>query len=125
MTQLGRILRTIRIERNELLYDMAQKLGVSSAFLSSVETGKKAVPLDWPAKLTKLYNLDSQKTYEIVNAANEATKQIRLAISNTNHGKRDLALSFARRFESMTEEEVEAIRSIFLKYDKGGLIKDV
>lgn len=125
MTQLGRILRTLRIERNELLYDMAQNLGVSPAFLSSVETGKKAAPLDWPEKLAKLYNLDFQKTNEIAKAANEVTKQVRLAVSDVNHGKRDLALSFARRFESMTEEEVEAIRSIFLKYDKGGLIKDV
>lgn len=119
MTLLGRILRTLRIERNELLYDMAQKLGVSPAFLSSVETGKKAVPLDWPTKLAKLYNLDPQKTSEIVNAANEVTKQVRLAVSDVNRGKRDLALSFARRFEEMTEEEVAAIQSVFQKFDEG------
>ena len=42
LTALGRFLRKIRIDRNELLKDMADKLEVSASFLSAVENGKRA-----------------------------------------------------------------------------------
>lgn len=41
ITELGIFCRKLRIEYGERLSDMAQKLGVSSAFLSKVENGKK------------------------------------------------------------------------------------
>ena len=41
VTKLGIALRKIRLDRQELLKNMADKLKVSSAFLSAVETGKK------------------------------------------------------------------------------------
>ena len=41
VTKLGIALRKIRLDRQELLKDMADRLKVSSAFLSAVETGKK------------------------------------------------------------------------------------
>ena len=44
LTALGRFLRKIRIDRNELLKDMADKLEVSASFLSAVENGKKSMP---------------------------------------------------------------------------------
>ena len=37
----GKFCRKLRIDRGEILADMAKKLGVSSAFLSKVETGGK------------------------------------------------------------------------------------
>ena len=40
-TNFGKFCRKLRIDNDELLYDMAAKLGVSSAFLSKVENGKK------------------------------------------------------------------------------------
>ena len=41
LTSLGTFLRKIRINKGEILRDMATNLGVSSAFLSAVENGKK------------------------------------------------------------------------------------
>ncbi len=41
ITNFGKFCRRLRIDNGELLYDMAKKLGVSSAFMSSVENGKK------------------------------------------------------------------------------------
>ena len=41
LTSIGRFLRKLRIDHGEILKDMADALGVSSAFLSAVENGKK------------------------------------------------------------------------------------
>jgi len=37
LTSLGQFLRKLRLERGEILKTMADKLGVTSAFLSAVE----------------------------------------------------------------------------------------
>ena len=47
LTKLGRFLRKIRIDRGELMIDMAEKLGVTPAFLSAVENGKRKPPKEW------------------------------------------------------------------------------
>lgn len=65
LTEFGKILRKIRIDNQELLKDMAKKLGVSSAYLSAVETGKRKVPSDWVPKVAALYTLDRESKDEL------------------------------------------------------------
>ena len=44
VNSFGKFCRRLRIDRGELLADMANRLGVSSAFLSKVENGGKKPP---------------------------------------------------------------------------------
>ena len=46
LTEFGKCLRKIRIDKAELLKDMAEKLQVTSAYLSAVEHGKREIPDD-------------------------------------------------------------------------------
>lgn len=57
LDSFGKAVRNIRLTRSLLLYDMAKTLGISSAELSAIETGKKPIP-DWfiPA-LEKTYDI--------------------------------------------------------------------
>ena len=41
LSEFGKFSRKLRIDRDELLIDMAKKLGVKPAFLSAVEFGNK------------------------------------------------------------------------------------
>ena len=41
VTSFGKFLRNLRMDIGELLLNMADKLGVSPAFLSGVENGKR------------------------------------------------------------------------------------
>lgn len=68
LTEFGQFCRKLRIDRGELLFHMASKLGVSSAFLSSVENGKKNPPKEWQETICELYGLksdDKQKLKEL------------------------------------------------------------
>ena len=115
MTEFGKILRKLRIDCNELLGDMADKLGISPAFLSSIENGRKAVPLGIPQKIARLYTLETQDEDRLQNAADATNRQIRLSLEHANLQKRSMALSFARCFEEMSEEDVQAIQAILSK----------
>lgn len=50
-------LRTVRIKNNELLLNMAEKMELGVAELSSIEQGKAPIPKGFFAKIFKLYDL--------------------------------------------------------------------
>ena len=113
MTPFGKILRKIRIDRNELLYDMAQKLKVSSAFLSAVENGKKNIPADLLEKVISIYTSDGKEEQELRDAADISAKEISFSLEAIPVENRDLALAFARRFSEMDTTQIDTLRSIF------------
>lgn len=55
LTPFGRVLRDFRLERCLLLGDMADALGLGAAELSSIETGKRAIPTDMIDRLEAIY----------------------------------------------------------------------
>ena len=71
LTGFGRKLRQIRIDRNELLYDMAGKLSISVSDLSAFENGKKKVQEDLLRKVVLVYNLNEQETGELLQLARD------------------------------------------------------
>jgi transcriptional regulator with XRE-family HTH domain len=75
-TPFGKFLKIFRIKRNEFLKDMAQKLGVSAAFLSAVETGKKKIPEDWIEKIVNLYKLGGSEKDELILSFEETNQSI-------------------------------------------------
>lgn len=114
-TTAGNFLRDVRLDKSETLRDMAEALGVSSAFLSAVENGKKKMPDSWYSTLSQKYNLDSSQLAELKNAVLESSDVIKLNLSKTNTTSRRLAVSFARSFETLNKKESEEILKILSK----------
>ena len=112
ITSVGKFLRRLRIDKGEILRTMAQTLGVSSAFLSAVENGKKKLPDAWLPKLQASYNLSSEQMEELKQAVIEARETVELDIRNASEDNRRLAVSFARRFDSLDEETSKKLFSI-------------
>ena len=76
VTVFGSFLRKVRLDHNERLYDMAKKIGISAAFLSSVEHGRKKIPNDLITKVIDLYNLNSDQTAKLMDAVSSSNKVI-------------------------------------------------
>ena len=64
ITRFGKFCRKLRMERGELLYHMAQKLGASSSHLSMVEHGKRKLPTRWKQIIISEYNLSDKERIE-------------------------------------------------------------
>ena len=112
ITAIGKYLRKLRIQHNEILKDMADHLGVKSAFLSAVENGKKKMPKAWPEKLADIYGLTQEDIEELMLADMESQETIKLNLENVANGKRKLAISFARQFDSLDTDTAEQIFNI-------------
>ena len=107
LNNFGRFCRKLRIDRNELLYDMAVKLGVSSAFLSKVENSKKKPPQEWRNMLINIYNLNEEQIKELDQYIYEAQNYNSIDISYMEDDDRMMMLSFARKFSDIDKEKLK------------------
>mgnify|MGYP004485707885 CR=1 FL=1 len=107
VTEVGRFLRKLRIDANEVLYNMAQKLGCTSAFISSLELGKRPVPQEFQQKIIKLYSLTPEQQEAFQHAVDQCTRSVTISLEELNNSSKDLALVFARRLKTMEEKEAE------------------
>ena len=112
LTELGKFLRKIRIDHDEILKDMADKLGVTASFLSAVENGKKRMPAEWNSKICQLYSLNSQQQNEFSAAIADTEQKLEINLQNVSTDNRNLAVSFARRFSEFDDSQIEAIKKI-------------
>lgn len=106
INNFGKFCRKLRIDNNEILYDMAAKLGVSSAFLSKVENGRKKPPKEWRETLITAYGLDDMKIKELDRCMYEAQNYDSIDISYMNDNDRMTMLSFARKFNNIDKNKL-------------------
>ena len=118
ITKFGEYTRDLRIEKEENLKDMVGKLGVSSAFFSAVENGKKKVPKDWYDKISSIYHLTLERKEKLKLAIDSVTKEVVLNLEKLTPQKKEFALVFARSFEELTDEERKKIQGILSKRKK-------
>ena len=115
ITKFGEYARDLRIDRGENLKEMAKNLGVSSAFLSAVENGKKQVPKTWYEKISSIYELALKEKEKLRNAIEESKNMLVLNLQNVSQANKEFALVFARSFEELTDEERKKIQGILTK----------
>lgn len=111
LTQLGKLLRKTRIDKDELLFDMARKLQVSSAFLSAVENGKRNAPNEWITELNKLYGLNVN---ELQKAIGDSQLVVKINTTKKSDEDRQLITSFARKFDELDDAVKKQIRKLIL-----------
>lgn len=112
LTNFGKELRKLRIDHDELLKDMASNLGVTVAYLSAVENGKREVPDTWIDVLREKYQLSSDELAILQSLAYEGKNSLKIDLSKIQSEERELALAFARSFKSLSDEEMKEIRKI-------------
>ncbi|WP_334178827.1 helix-turn-helix transcriptional regulator [Pseudoxanthomonas sp.] len=108
LSKFGKTLRKLRIDHSRTLGQLGNDIGVSAAFLSALERGK-SVPGDLVGKIASAMNLSSQERLELQQAADAQVKEVALKIDTRSEATRELAVAFARSFESMSDEEIRRI----------------
>jgi len=112
LTEFGQYLRKLRIDYNLFLKDMAEKLGVTSSYLSAVETGKRNIPNDWVEKICKLYKLDEFEREDLQVATTNSARAVTIDLSDMTQKKRETALLFARKFDDVDDSAIEVMRKL-------------
>ncbi|WP_074381032.1 helix-turn-helix domain-containing protein [Bartonella doshiae] len=102
VTSFGKILRKLRVDHSERLLDMAKKLDISVGFLSSVEIGKKSVPIGLEERIIELYGLDKAMASLLKKEAYSCRKSI--IITPSTPLQRETVVAFMRLLDGLHQE---------------------
>jgi len=112
ITNFGKELRKLRLDLGITLFQMAKDIGVSSSMLSSVETGRKAVPDSLIEVLAGTYPQIRNNLSLYKNLADATKSEVRLQLNN-RPAANELAVAFARNFETLTDKEIREMMALF------------
>ena len=115
LTKLGKSLRRLRIDRGLLLKDMADDLGFTSAYLSSIENGKRKPSLDLVDKVIEKYMLSDDEVAEIMDSYHLTLQTINIDTTYATSNQAELGLVFARSINSLSEDQIRKIHDILKK----------
>ena len=115
LSKFGQLVRALRLQKSMLLSEMAEKLGVSPSYLSAVDFGRRAVPEDWPERISRILALDEHQGDLLAAAAVASTSRSRGAVTvdlnDLTPMQEEVALQFARVLRQLSVEELTAIQS--------------
>lgn len=119
-TEFGKLLRKARIDRGLLLKGMAEGLGVSSAYLSAVETGKKPVSDDLVRKVATYLGItpNSADYAELEDAVHVSRGQVAIEVRGMSQRHQETALAFARQFGEMQPTELDRLLALLKETKK-------
>ncbi|MBF0174141.1 MAG: helix-turn-helix transcriptional regulator [Magnetococcales bacterium] len=112
LTPFGRMVRKIRIDQSVRLKEMAEHLGVSSAFLSAVEMGKKNIPEGWVQETAKFLHMSLPQAEELQKLAMQSAREVKICLEGQDDLGRGLTAAFARRLPELSPEDKERISQI-------------
>lgn len=113
LTPFGKLVRLHRLNLDVSLTTMSEKVGVSSAFASAVETGAKKIPAGYTAKVAAALRLDEIEIAELNNAAELSANEVVIPLGRaTTRADRELVTMFARRFTNLPEQAKGDIRDL-------------
>lgn len=113
MTPFGKAVRYHRIEREMLLGEMADCLGISSAYVSQIENGKRPIPQGYADRIANLFRLDAAQTAELHQQEIQSTTTFTINMeAGAKPGDRVLANELATEFARLTPEAKRRIHKI-------------
>ncbi|MBW5284568.1 helix-turn-helix domain-containing protein [Burkholderia gladioli] len=103
LTEFGKEIRKLRIERGEKMLDMSTKVNKSPSFLSAVETGRKPVPMQLVDEIVTVYQLSKALADRLRTLAERSVTEFR--ITPRRAADQALVAAFARKLDSLDDTQ--------------------
>ena len=114
ISKFGKCIRNIREQENDSLRQMAIKLGISAAFLSAMEVGRKAIPLEYADKIANEYNLDIDEKNRLVDSIYKTNEKVPLELSKMSEAQKNVSLLFARRINNADDDLIKKLQEVLM-----------
>lgn len=123
ITMLGKELRKLRLDLGCTLFEMANQIGMSTSLLSAVETGRRPAPADFIDRLAEHYSEVENDRKRFQSLADNTVKEVRIRMSEEESRPRaaELAVTFARKFDELSDQQINSMFKIFGTKGKGDL----
>lgn len=112
VSPFGKYLRKIRIDIGITLQEMADKLKVSSAQLSFIETGKRNISSNFIEKVIKFLKLTKRESEQLYNLVEQSQKSIKIPLDNISYEYREVVSIFSKKFSHLTINQINKIKKV-------------
>jgi HTH-type transcriptional regulator, competence development regulator len=112
LTPFGKAVRILRAERGQTQLDVSDALGVSIAFWSAIETGKKNIPDDLLVKVINHFNLTDADADKLRELSMASQQEVKINMQNLDDRSRQLVVGFARKFSSLDSDVQQKLRDL-------------
>lgn len=120
ITEYGKFIRKIRKDRGDTLVGMSNKMGgVSIAFLSAIEVGKKQVPIEYADRISEIYNLTAEENQELTNAIGASNANMNLDFTKMTQDRAQASVLFARKINKLSQKSLEELRKLLTDEENG------
>lgn len=120
-TPFGEFFKILRIKHKEVLLNASNFLGVSSAYVSAVECGKRPIPAEWREKIISHYALSTKDIADLDESIEKSKTTLEMNLSGVSDARRAVALQFCRSFDEMDDDVANKILKILEEKEKSGL----
>ena len=112
-----KLMKKIRIDNGETLADMAEKLNMSSAYLSQMENGKRNISQSFVKQFEKLYysTISESRIKDFERITRELITNIVISVDDLSEGKKNIGFKLANRLTNLTKQEEDQILEILEK----------
>ena len=110
MTPFGEKIRALRRQRGVSQRQMAEALGVSAAYLSALEHGRRGRP-SWPMvqKIIGFFNIIWDDAEELQRLAGQSDPRVVIDTAGLSPRATELSNLLAEKISSLGEPEIEAL----------------
>ncbi|ALU60310.1 helix-turn-helix domain-containing protein [Pseudomonas syringae] len=112
LTEFGKALRKIRIDKGMLLKDLAGALSISPAYLSAVETGKKPIPDGLVGRIASLFDYAKGSDEYIAIEDSASMSKGEAPMKHLPQKHQQAVLAFARNLGGLNAEEVDKLLGV-------------
>ena len=105
ITDFGKELRILRVEKDENINTMAKKLGISIAYLSAIESGNRPIPSDLVEKIIEKYHLSKERRELLREKEAISSKKIDIDLELVTNEQRKLVFALSRKLQDLSDEE--------------------
>ncbi len=109
ITELGKEIRKLRIDKGENMSSMSKKLGISVSYLSAIENGARGIPTGFVDKISDIYHLSKERRGEFARAEVNSASKISISLYSTICPQRQLAFTLSRKLKDLSPNECEEI----------------
>ena len=105
LTEFGKFCRKLRIDHNETQQDIANYLGVTTAYLSTVEHGKRNISEKLVDKLISRYNLSGAKLNQFKSTITNSISFIKIHLHRMNSLDRELIIKIYYNLNELNDKD--------------------
>ncbi|KLU14172.1 MULTISPECIES: helix-turn-helix domain-containing protein [Xenorhabdus] len=105
LTPFGKIVRKMRIDLGITLKEMAESMGMTSSYLSAIETGKRAITDSVLNNIVSYLAKTPGDKVKLKNAAKDSQQSVEINLMGRSANARNAAMSFARSFDDLDEDD--------------------